>query len=191
MPTTNPIPPHPPTPQLINAAPGQTTTTPGTAPQGSGAPVTSYTPQQAQVTQAQAGTMEASPYAVADKATVAGQLKDLIAKGSPLMEEAARYAREQSNSKGLLNSSIAVESGQRAVLGAATPIAAADAATYATYGKATTDAVNRASEVNAGLKTQVDLANAASGTTRPLVGHIHSIDDDGLVYVTALGRYLG
>ena len=35
------------------------------------------------------------------------------------------------------------------------------------------------------------VANAASGTTRPLVGHIHSIDDDGLVYVTALGRYLG
>lgn len=35
------------------------------------------------------------------------------------------------------------------------------------------------------------VANAASGTTRPLVGHIHSIDADGLVYVTVPGRYLG
>lgn len=35
------------------------------------------------------------------------------------------------------------------------------------------------------------VANAVSGTTRPIVGHIHSIDADGLVYVTVPGRYLG
>lgn len=36
------------------------------------------------------------------------------------------------------------------------------------------------------------VANAASGTTRPIAGHIHSIDDDdGLVYVTTPGRFLG
>ncbi len=35
------------------------------------------------------------------------------------------------------------------------------------------------------------VANAASSTTRPIVGHIHSVDADGLVYVTVPGRYLG
>jgi hypothetical protein len=35
------------------------------------------------------------------------------------------------------------------------------------------------------------VANAASSTNRPLVGHIHSVDDDGLVYVVTPGRYLG
>lgn len=35
------------------------------------------------------------------------------------------------------------------------------------------------------------VANAASSTNRPIVGWIHSVDDDGLVYVTVPGRYLG
>jgi len=34
------------------------------------------------------------------------------------------------------------------------------------------------------------VANAQSSTNRPLVGYIHSIDDDGLVYVTVPGRKL-
>lgn len=35
------------------------------------------------------------------------------------------------------------------------------------------------------------VANAASSTNRPIVGWIHSLDEDGLVYVTVPGRYLG
>ena len=34
------------------------------------------------------------------------------------------------------------------------------------------------------------VANAQTSTNRPLVGHIHSIDEDGLVYVTVPGRAL-
>lgn len=34
------------------------------------------------------------------------------------------------------------------------------------------------------------VANAASSTTRPIVGYIHSVDDDGLVYVSVPGRKL-
>lgn len=35
------------------------------------------------------------------------------------------------------------------------------------------------------------VANAASSTNRPIVGFIHSVDADGLVYVNVPGRYLG
>jgi hypothetical protein len=34
------------------------------------------------------------------------------------------------------------------------------------------------------------VANAASGTTRPIAGWIHSVDADGFVYVTVPGRTL-
>lgn len=34
------------------------------------------------------------------------------------------------------------------------------------------------------------VANAASSTTRPIVGYIHSIDEDGFVYVSVPGRAL-
>lgn len=57
------------------------------------------------------------------------------------------------------------------------------------HGSATIDASHVGKLAHASDDNTV--ANAASSTTRPIVGHIHSVDADGLVYVTVPGRYLG
>lgn len=61
--------------------------------------------------------------------TVEGRVEGIIAKNSPLMQSAATRAAQQSNRRGLLNSSMAVGAGQRAVIDAAMPIASQDAQT--------------------------------------------------------------
>lgn len=63
--------------------------------------------------------------------TVAGQIDQIIAADSPLMQRAATRADQQMNKRGLMNSSMAVGAGQAAVMDAALPIAQADAQTYA------------------------------------------------------------
>lgn len=83
-----------------------------------------------------------------------GQIKDIIAEGSPLMQQAETRALQGANKRGLMNSSIAVGAGQAALYDAAAPIAAADAATFA-----------RAGEFDAGAKQQVNLANQGSTNT--------------------------
>jgi len=93
----------------------------------------------------------AAEWQVQPNQTVQGQVKDIIADNSPLMQQAETRALQKANSRGLMNSSIAVGAGQSAVFDAATPIAAADAATYA-----------RSGEFNAGAKQQVGLANTAA-----------------------------
>lgn len=60
--------------------------------------------------------------------TTSGQVQGIIAQNSPLMQQARTTALENMNGRGLLNSSMAETAGQSAVLGAATPIASADAA---------------------------------------------------------------
>lgn len=64
-----------------------------------------------------------------DKDTVEGRVRGIIAKNSPLMQSAATRATQQSNSKGLLNSSMAIGDAQRAVYDVALPIASQDAST--------------------------------------------------------------
>lgn len=148
----------PPPTGLINSAPGSTTTTPGTTPPGNtgpGAPVTSYTPAQAT-----ASTITATPTDVPANAKVSSQLNEIIAAGSPLMEQAEASARNQMNQRGLINSSIGVTAGQNAVISAATPIAQQDAATYATAAQQTAAAQNAASQQNASMATQTSVSNA-------------------------------
>lgn len=108
------------------------------------APAATYTGTQA----------NAADWQVQPNQTVQSQVKDIIAENSPLMQQAETRALQKANSRGLMNSSIAVGAGQSALYDAATPIAAADAATYA-----------RAGEFNAGAKQQTSLANQASTNT--------------------------
>ena len=63
--------------------------------------------------------------------TVQGQLKNVLDAGGPLMSRATTRAAQQVNERGLLNSSIGVSAGQSALYDAATPIATADANTFA------------------------------------------------------------
>lgn len=63
--------------------------------------------------------------------TVQGQVESIIKKDSPLMEMARTRAAQGANSRGLLNSSMAVQAGEAAVIDAAMPMASQDASTYA------------------------------------------------------------
>lgn len=150
--------PPPVAPGLVNTTPGSTTTTPGTTPAGAappGSPVTSYAPATAD-----ANGYTATPYTVAPEATVASQLKGIIDSGSPLMQQAEANARAQVNQRGLVNSSIGITAGQSAVLGAALPIAQADAATYDRAATNTANAQNTEKQFQAGAETQTGQFNA-------------------------------
>ena len=115
------------------------------------APATSYTPQAFTVNPA--------------TQTVAGQLSNIIASGSPLMEQATANANMQMNQRGLINSSQAITAGQSAVIAAATPIATADAATYNAAMTNTVQAVNTAAGANAGTATQQAIAAIQANTS--------------------------
>lgn len=132
---------------LINStAPTPTNPTPTTAtPQSTAAatPATASTYTGAQAT--------AADWEVTEDQTVQGQVKKIIADNSPLSQMAETRSNQEMGKRGLINSSMAVQSGQAALYGAALPIAGADAATYA-----------RAGEFNAGAKQQVNLANQGS-----------------------------
>ena len=94
-------------------------------------------------------TAGASGWSVDENSTVQGQLAKVLDKGGPLMDRATTAAKQGMAGRGLINSSIAIGAGQSALYDAATPIATADANTFAQAGK-----------TNAELGTQVSIANA-------------------------------
>ena len=105
--------------------------------------------------------------------TVAEQVKKLIAENSPLQQQAETRALQQVNSRGLLNSSIAVGAGQEALYDRALPIAGADASTYANAARYNADvsnqrtsdqfgATNQASAFAANAQNQASQFNAES-----------------------------
>ncbi len=81
-----------------------------------------------------AGLKTATSYIDQAKNTVAGQLNSLLSSDSPYIKQAENKAKEQSASRGLLNSSIAAGAGRAAAYEAALPIAQQDAETYNKYG---------------------------------------------------------
>ena len=153
---------------LINTAPGLATTTPGTSPstaQAPGAPVTGYNPATATAATAPSTNYNPNAFSVTPNQTVAGQIQNIIASGSPLMTQAQTNAMNTMNERGLINSSQAITAGQNAVLSAAEPIAAADAGTYATAATNTTQAQNAAAAANAAAANQAQLQTAAGQTS--------------------------
>jgi hypothetical protein len=62
--------------------------------------------------------------------TVAGQVNKIISEDSPLLQQARTQTAQTANSRGLINTSMANQAGEQAVLNAALPIAQADAAAY-------------------------------------------------------------
>lgn len=103
-----------------------------------------------------------------DKGTVQGQLDNIIAANSPIMQRAAAKADTQSNARGILNSSMAVGAAQGAVMDAAMPIAQADAASTNQYALTNAAAANQNAQFNAGQDQQVKLAdqNAINSTNQ-------------------------
>jgi hypothetical protein len=82
---------------------------------------------------------------------VAARTNDIIKQDSPLMQTAATRAAQQANARGLRNSSMAVQSGQQAVIESATPIANADANLY-----------QQQSLTNQGVRNQTNQFNATN-----------------------------
>jgi hypothetical protein len=88
------------------------------------------------------------------KGTVAGRVDSILAKDGPLMERARSIAREQANSRGLINSSMAIEAGQAAVMDRAMPMASQDASAYNQTDQDNQSYINRASEFGATARNQ-------------------------------------
>ena len=93
--------------------------------------------------------------------TVQAQITGLLMANSPLLRQAQAQARQQAASRGLMNSSMAVQAGQQAVLNAALPIAQADAATYANAARYNADAANQMAQFNVGAQNQASQFGAS------------------------------
>jgi len=96
--------------------------------------------------------------------TVQGQIAGIIDPNSPLMQQAERRAREQANSRGLINSSLAVGAGQSALYDAALPIAQQDASTYTNTRLANQNSTNAGLQFSAAAENQASQTNAQLGT---------------------------
>lgn len=86
---------------------------------------------------------------VTPEQTVQGQLQQLFAEGSPLLEYARGIGLQYANSRGLINSDIAAESGAMALFNQAVPIATSDAQIFARRAE-----MEAAFWQNAGLQAQ-------------------------------------
>ena len=179
-----PIPPPPGTappavPQangLINSAPAPDgTSAPATPPNTAPAAAPGATPTTA-TPAAPTDPNAPNAFNVTPDQTVSHQIGNIIASGSPLMQQAEANARNLMNQRGLINSSTGITAGQSALYTAATPIAAADAATYAKAASDTTTAQNTAklqAQQIAGqtniaqiqTQSQKDIANIQSNTS--------------------------
>jgi hypothetical protein len=76
---------------------------------------------------ADAATTNAATRALNPDELVSTQVNKIIGEDSPLMQQAAGKAAQMANSRGLLNSSMAVQAGQAAVMDRALPMAQYDA----------------------------------------------------------------
>lgn len=144
-------------PGLINTTPGKATVTPGDAAVG-------YTPATATATPVTATGYDPNAFAVTSDQTVQGQLKGIINDDSPLMQQSKTRAMQEQNARGTLNSSMAVGAGQQAVIASALPIAQQDATTNFNANMKTVDAQNAALNFGAAAKNTASQANAQLGT---------------------------
>jgi hypothetical protein len=136
-------------------------------------PAAVYNAAQANAAQYNATRGSAATYTPDTNSTVQGQLANIVDSGSPLMEMAETRGLQQANKRGLMHSSMAVQSGQAALYDAALPIAQQDATTFGTAQRdntenrqemelANTGATNRSREFNAGNRQETRLANAGA-----------------------------
>lgn len=102
--------------------------------------------------------------AVFDEAKgAAGRVQSITAQGGPLMQAARTRAKQASAKSGLLNSSLAGQAGEQAVLETATPLAQTDASLYNQTQIANANNSTQASIANAQLRGQIGLAGLNMG----------------------------
>lgn len=100
-----------------------------------------------------------------DTETTAGQLNKLLTSGNPYIESAKSAASDFSNSRGLLNSSMAATAGEKAAIDSAIPIAQSDAGVYGTAATQNQQAQNAAGQFNAGAVNTSNQATANAANT--------------------------
>jgi hypothetical protein len=134
----------------------------GAPPMGSesNAASTGYTAALGTAGEAASTHYVATPYTVAPEGLVENRIKGIVAHDSPLMQQARQLAEARTNDRGLLNSSIGTAAGQSAVIGAATPIASADAGSINQAMTNTANAQNAAGQFNAGADNATSQLNA-------------------------------
>lgn len=152
-----PILQQPGTPPTVPQVPLLQTITPPVPP----AP---YTANTGTATPANAVGYDPAAFTVDKKQTVAGQIEDIQAKDSPLMQMAETRAAQKMNARGLLHSSLAVGEGQKALYETALPIAQQDATTHVAAHTNTQNAKNAALNFKAGAENDTSKLNAQLGT---------------------------
>lgn len=93
--------------------------------------------------------------------TVEGRLDSIINKNSPLMQSAETTAKQGMAQRGLVNSSMAIGAGQKAVIDSAMPIAQQDAQATLQVKGANQVAGNDASKFGAGAGNDLNLLNVS------------------------------
>ena len=89
---------------------------------------------------------------------VAGRVRQITDYGGPLMEAARTRAARRSAATGTLNTSMATQAGEQAVLDSAAPIATADAQLYQNQMLANQSAQNQAALANGNIRAQTGMA---------------------------------
>lgn len=113
-----------------------------------------------------ASTYDPATWNVTNDQTVQGQVKSIIAEDSPLQQQAAARSLQQMNSRGLINSSMAITAGQSALYDAALPIANADASINAQAANFNAGSRNSAHQFTAGAQNTLNTQqNAISANT--------------------------
>ena len=140
---------------------GKTVAGSGTATVNSGGDLHTATTQTAGYREAGHQTIDPI-YRTVDRAneTVQGQLEGIMSSNSPLMQRARSKALDQMNSRGLLNSSMAVGAGEAALYDVAVPIATNDANTFSQASRDNQAVGNDTSKFNANAFNTAEQFNA-------------------------------
>ncbi|HYN54413.1 MAG TPA: hypothetical protein VES38_06885 [Methylotenera sp.] len=111
---------------------------------------------------ATAATTTAATRAVDTNELMSSQANKVIGEDSPLMQQAAARAKQAANGKGLLNSTMAVQAGQAAVMDRALPIAQYDAGVKTNVSNTNQANTQQTNVFNAGQTQDVNKFNAGT-----------------------------
>lgn len=118
---------------------------------------------------AEAATANSAQRALDPNELVSNQVNKIMAADSPLLQQAEGRAKVAANSRGLLNSSMAIQAGQGAVMDRAVPIAQADAAAFTRVADTNTANNQQTNIFNAGNQQQANQFNAEKQNNNNIV----------------------
>lgn len=120
------------------------------------------TPVKPPTVAANAGRVSFDTQALDPRSTVEGRMNSLMSRDSAYRQQAETQAKQASNARGLMNSSMAVTAGQSAALQAMLPIAQQDASTYFQNDQNNLAYTNEGRKLNAGTELDIAKTNAAA-----------------------------